>query len=152
MSSMAMPISRCNCFNSSRICAWIVTSSAVVGSSAMSRSGSLASAMAIMTRWRWPPDNWCGKASSRFSGSRMPTLCSSSSTRTRTAFSSMRRCTRSTSPTCRSMVCSGLSDVIGSWKIIEMRSPRTACSCCGFSFRRSLPSNQTSPDGCEAEG
>ena len=126
MSSMAMPISRCNCFNSSRICAWIVTSSAVVGSSAMRRSGSLASAMAIMTRWRWPPDNWCGKASIRFSGSRMPTLCNSSSTRTRTAFSSMRRCTRSTSPTCRSMVCSGLSDVIGSWKIIEMRSPRTA--------------------------
>ena len=29
----------------------------VVGSSAMSRSGSLASAMAIITRWRWPPDN-----------------------------------------------------------------------------------------------
>ena len=30
------------------------------------------------------------------------------------------------SPTCFSMVCSGLSDVIGSWKIIEMRSPRMA--------------------------
>ncbi len=39
------------------ICACTVTSSAVVGSSAISRSGSLASAMAIMTRWRWPPDN-----------------------------------------------------------------------------------------------
>ncbi len=33
----------------------MVTSSAVVGSSAIRRSGSLASAMAIMTRWRWPP-------------------------------------------------------------------------------------------------
>ena len=57
MSSMAMPISRCSDFSSSRICAWMVTSSAVVGSSAISRSGSLASAMAIMTRWRWPPES-----------------------------------------------------------------------------------------------
>ena len=57
MSSMAMPSSRCSDFRSSRICAWMVTSSAVVGSSAISRSGSLASAMAIMTRWRWPPES-----------------------------------------------------------------------------------------------
>ena len=46
--------------SSSRICACTVTSSAVVGSSAISSSGSLASAMAIITRWRWPPDSWCG--------------------------------------------------------------------------------------------
>ena len=40
----------------------MVTSSAVVGSSAMSRSGSFASAMAIITRCRWPPESWCGYA------------------------------------------------------------------------------------------
>ncbi len=45
---------------SSRICFWMVTSSAVVGSSAISSLGSQASAMAIMTRWRMPPDSWCG--------------------------------------------------------------------------------------------
>ena len=45
---------------SSRICAWMVTSSAVVGSSASSSFGSQASAMAIITRWRMPPENWCG--------------------------------------------------------------------------------------------
>ena len=44
----------------SRICACTVTSSAVVGSSAISRSGPQASAMAITTRWRWPPESWCG--------------------------------------------------------------------------------------------
>ena len=38
----------------------MVTSSAVVGSSAMSSSGPAASAMAIMTRWAMPPDSWCG--------------------------------------------------------------------------------------------
>ena len=47
-------------WSSATICAWIVTSSAVVGSSAMSRSGSLARAIAIITRWRWPPESWCG--------------------------------------------------------------------------------------------
>ncbi len=41
-------------------CAWTVTSSAVVGSSAMISAGSRASAMAIMMRWRMPPENWCG--------------------------------------------------------------------------------------------
>ena len=44
----------------SRICAWMVTSSAVVGSSAISSLGSQASAMAIITRCRMPPDSWCG--------------------------------------------------------------------------------------------
>ena len=44
----------------SRIWAWTVTSSAVVGSSAMSTDGSQASAIAIITRWRMPPDSSCG--------------------------------------------------------------------------------------------
>jgi hypothetical protein len=39
----------------------VVTSSAVVGSSAISSTGSRTSAMAIMMRWRWPPESWCGK-------------------------------------------------------------------------------------------
>ena len=38
----------------------MVTSSAVVGSSAMSSAGAQASAMAIITRWRMPPDSLCG--------------------------------------------------------------------------------------------
>ena len=42
---------------SSRICAWMVTSSAVVGSSAIRSLGSQDSAMAIITRWRMPPEN-----------------------------------------------------------------------------------------------
>ena len=40
-----------------RICAWVVTSSAVVGSSAMRSAGSSTSAIAIMIRWRWPPES-----------------------------------------------------------------------------------------------
>ncbi len=45
---------------SAMICAWIETSSAVVGSSAMISRGLAASASAITTRWRMPPENWCG--------------------------------------------------------------------------------------------
>ena len=52
----------------------MVTSSAVVGSSAISSAGSLASAIAIITRWRWPPESWCGNASSRCSASAKPGL------------------------------------------------------------------------------
>ena len=36
------------------------TSSPVVGSSMMTRAGSSANAMAIMARWRMPPENSCG--------------------------------------------------------------------------------------------
>ena len=48
---------RVSSFISSRICAWMVTSSAVVGSSAMISLGSQASAIAIMMRWRMPPES-----------------------------------------------------------------------------------------------
>ena len=48
----------------------MVTSSAVVGSSAISSFGWQAIAMAIITRWLMPPESWCGKAVSRRLGRR----------------------------------------------------------------------------------
>ena len=57
---IALPNSSCSFSISARIWAWVVTSSAVVGSSAISRSGLLISAIAIIARWRMPPENWCG--------------------------------------------------------------------------------------------
>ena len=56
----AVPVSRASFCISYRICPWIVTSSAVVGSSAIMRSGRFSSAIAMATRWRMPPENWCG--------------------------------------------------------------------------------------------
>ena len=58
--STAVPRRACCSRSRSKICACTVTSSAVVGSSAISTAGSQASAMAIITRWRMPPDIWCG--------------------------------------------------------------------------------------------
>ncbi len=43
---------------SASVCAWTVTSCAVPGSSAIKSAGSLASAMAIITRWFMPPESW----------------------------------------------------------------------------------------------
>src|SRR4249920_737311 len=60
----AVPVSVVSLSRSSRTWAWIVTSSAVVGSSAISSLGSSARAIAIMTRWRIPPLNSCGYRSS----------------------------------------------------------------------------------------
>ena len=60
MRMTAVPVSSCRRAISSRICAWTVTSSAVVGSSAISSFGELISAMAIIVRCRMPPENSCG--------------------------------------------------------------------------------------------
>ena len=46
--------------SSLRICAWTMTSRAVVGSSPMTSAGSHARAIAIIARWRIPPESSCG--------------------------------------------------------------------------------------------
>ena len=68
-----VPSSFCRSRISARICAWMVTSSAVVGSSAISSAGRQASAIAIIARWRMPPESWCGYSRARRSGSGMRT-------------------------------------------------------------------------------
>ena len=55
MNRIAMPLSCCSRFSSLRYCSWIVTSSAVVGSSAISTSGWPLIAMAPTTRCFMPP-------------------------------------------------------------------------------------------------
>jgi hypothetical protein len=60
MSSSAAPRSRTERSTTSSTCTWIVASSPVVGSSAISSAGSQISAIAIATRCAMPPLNWCG--------------------------------------------------------------------------------------------
>ncbi len=59
-SMTAVPLLWHRPLSSAMICAWIETSRAVVGSSAITSRGSAANASAITTRWRMPPENWCG--------------------------------------------------------------------------------------------
>ena len=84
----------------SRICAWMVTSSAVVGSSAMSSLGSHESAMAIITRCRMPPESWCGYSRARTSGSAMRTWRRSAIACCSASAAPSPRWTRSVSATC----------------------------------------------------
>src|SRR5580658_3752044 len=79
--------------SSLRIWSWMVTSNAVVGSSASSNFGPGASAMAIMARWRMPPENSCGYASSRRAASGIPTRSSSSIARILAEWPCSWRCT-----------------------------------------------------------
>ena len=65
MNKMDIPMSAWISLINANTWAWTVTSNAVVGSSAMSRVGSQHSAMAIITRWRMPPENSCGYALAR---------------------------------------------------------------------------------------
>src|ERR1700677_2130173 len=62
MNRTAIPFSRFRRSIKARISAWIVTSRAVVGSSAIKRRGSQATAIAMTMRWRIPPESSCGDA------------------------------------------------------------------------------------------
>ena len=78
MNRMAVPWSSRISRSSFSTWAWTVTSSAVVGSSAISSSGSSARPIAIIARCCMPPENWCGYSRARSAGARRWTLASRS--------------------------------------------------------------------------
>ena len=113
----------------------MVTSSAVVGSSAISSSGSQASAMAIITRWRMPPDSWCGiLVDAQLAAPGCAPARSISIARSRASASADAAVPLQRLGDLRADACStGLSEVIGSWKIMAdllaaqvLRSPARA--------------------------
>ena len=106
----------------------MVTSSAVVGSSAISRSGFGASAIATATRCRSPPESWWGYWPSRRSGSGMPTSSSSSTARRARLGPRQARGVAEGLGDLAPIFSSGFSDVIESWKTIAMRRPRNCAS------------------------
>ena len=57
ISSVDIRVERLMSLIRSMITAWVVTSSPVVGSSAIRTEGVQASAMAIITRWHMPPES-----------------------------------------------------------------------------------------------
>src|SRR6266545_4280727 len=74
MKIIASPCCCCSSLSSARYWAWMVRSRLVVGSSAISRRGGAAIAIAPTTRWRMPPESWCGNARRRAAGDRLPHL------------------------------------------------------------------------------
>jgi len=114
----------------------MVTSRAVVGSSAIIISGLVISAMAIMILWSIPPLIWCGYSLYRFSGSGMWTSFNVWIILSRASASSHGICAFATSISCWPTVQRGSNDDIGSWKIMLIRMPRI--------LRYSLPGSPTS--------
>ena len=112
--TMANPYSSRNRATRARICCWIVTSSAVVGSSAISTEGRGASAAAISTRWRMPPDSWCGYSLASDSGEGSPTSPSTCRVRARASVADQ-PCAVRPSATWAPIRIMGFSEVIGSW-------------------------------------
>ena len=129
----------------SRMPAWMVTSSAVVGSSAIRTLGEHATAMAIITRCLIPPESWCGYSSTRLAGAGMRTRSSSSTALAWAARRLMPSCCWSTSRICRPTVKAGLRLVMGSWKTTLTCLPRTDRSCFGLIVSSSVPSSRMLP-------
>ena len=82
----------------------------------------------------------------------MPTSRSSSTVRAAAAGPSRPLCSFRVSPIWRSMVWSGFSDVMGSWKIMAMRSPRMPWRVWGSAPSNSVPWKRMLPRGWLAAG
>src|SRR5215204_1305714 len=140
-----VPIFSCNSRKRSRIWACMVTSRAVVGSSAMRTCGSQERAMAMTTLWRIPPENWCGYCLRRSWAFGMPTSSSSSTARSAARFPDIPRCCLRLSMIWRPTRMVGSSEVIGSWKTIAIFGPLMSSMRFSESLRRSSPSKTISP-------
>ncbi len=109
----------------------------------MTISGSRASAIAIMTRCRMPPDSSCGKPWIR-AGS-IPTMSSSSRARARRAPGSVcGRCAAKMSSNWRARLVTGLSAFIALWNTIAMVFQRN--------WRSSSPSRASTLTGAPSAG
>ena len=107
----------------SKICAWIVTSSAVVGSSAKITFGLHANAMAIITLCLIPPDNSCGYCLTRSSALGMFTVFNNLIASFLASSFDKSVCNKRDSVICLPIFIVGLRDVIGSWNIIDTSEP-----------------------------
>ncbi len=128
---------------SRRICACTITSNAVVGSSATISRGSQASAMAIMTRCRCPPDSSCGYAAARAAG--RPTCSSSSPAFFRAPAGVAFRCSSTGSAIWSPTRRTGLRECIAPWNTIDAPAQRTARTRPHFMVSTSSPSSRTRP-------
>ena len=100
----------------------------------------------MTTRWRMPPDSSCGYCLRRRSASGMWTDRSSWMAVSRAAARSRSVWTSSDSVICLPIRITGLSDVIGSWKTIDICVPQYDRNAASFSPSMRSPWRDTSPD------
>ena len=143
MNNIESPSSSCSCFRRRRTCACTITSSAVVGSSAITRSGWHASAIAIITRCFCPPENSCGKSRERRPG--RPTCSSNSPARSSASRRVAGPCARIGSAIWSPTRITGSSACCAPWKMIDPCVHRIAPSWFGSIASTSWPFNVTRP-------
>ena len=114
ISKTAMPKRYCKWSSRSKIWLRTDTSKAVVGSSAISKRGRQAKAMAIITRCLWPPESWCGYDFARRTGSAMPVTLIKSMASCQASSRVIPRLICSTSAICSPTENTGLRAVMGS--------------------------------------
>ena len=144
-SSIAVPSRVRRSASRSRICAWMVTSSAVVGSSASTKAGSHSKARAMQTRCFIPPLISCGYWRIRSRGLDSPTSWNRSATRDTVSLRETRLCTRNISASCAPTVISGFSECAGFWNTMAMRLPRSFAIAASGKASRSCPSKRMRP-------
>ena len=142
----AVPNSARSRRKSARIPASTVTSSAVVGSSAINSPGPAISAIAISTRWRSPPDSSCGYCCSRAAGSGTCTRSSIASAAWRAAAAPSGRCARTVSVSCVPILRCGVSAACGSWNTKPTRAPRMAVRRAADAPTSSSPARRMLPE------
>src|SRR3989454_5921078 len=114
-----------------------MTSRAVTGSSAMMIFGRQARAIAIITRWRIPPENSCGYSS--FLAGLIPTSSRSSTTRPCASSKDMLSWSAIASAICQLTRLTGLRAFIAPWKTMAMCFQRILRSSDSLIVARSFP-------------
>ncbi len=95
--------------------------------------------MAIITRWRMPPENWCGYSLIRSWTRGMPTRSRTSAALSMACSLDTSRCRETASAICLPTVMVGFSEVSGSWKIMPISLPRIFRICSSDKAVRSWP-------------
>ena len=152
MRMMAVSVSSLISASRSIIWAWMVTSNAVVGSSAMSTLGLQDKAMAIMARCRMPPENSWGYCFARSSGLGMFTIFKYLMASALASFPDSFRWCLMASTICLPTGLVGFRQVMGSWKIIDTSLPRSCCISFSLAATMSCSPRRTSPWGMRAGG
>ena len=80
--------------------------------------------MAMVTRWRMPPESWWGYSPKRCAGSGMPTDARRATAVSLASRLSIRRWWVSDSVIWWPIFITGLSEVIGSWKTMAISAPQ----------------------------
>ena len=108
--------------------------------------------MAIIARWRMPPENSCGYCLARSSGLGMRTCVRQRMASSLASLWERWRCSLMDSTICLPTCVVGFMQVIGSWKIMATSLPRIFCICFSLAATMSCSPSWIEPSTILAGG